>query len=322
MKNRIISSNKFVEENSKHVKINYSKLEYYSRNLNCNKFKHWTYFSPFRIHIPDDFQSLLHFMFVFNSISFYYWGIPKWRVKTDKGYLDGTWALLYCLQKSLQKGFPLTNFSELLNLNYNEFQKIFQNEVEIPFLKERFKILKNISTIIVNKYSNNLLNLFEESNYNSKKLINNIVTNFEVFDDYGIYKRKKIYFYKKAQLFISDIDFYMDKYNMISLKNTDYLTACADYKLPQVLRFHDIIKYTQSLDEKINKRIILNRNSDEEIEIRANTIIAIEKIKEILIQRKECENIKSSYLNDYLWICSQNKNIYKNEYHLTPSIYY
>jgi plasmid maintenance system killer protein len=68
-----------------------------------------------------------------------------------------------------------------------------------------------------------------------------------------------------------------------SLIDKDTLTAFADYKVPQILRLQNILEYDHNLEEKIVKKIEILHDSEEEIEIRANTVQAIERIKGLLI---------------------------------------
>jgi len=57
------------------------------------------------------------------------------------------------------------------------------------------------------------------------------------------------------------------------------VTAFADYKLPQVLQHVGILQYSPSLEHKVDNGIFLEAGSPEELEIRENTIWAVELIK-------------------------------------------
>ena len=60
----------------------------------------------------------------------------------------------------------------------------------------------------------------------------------------------------------------------------DKITAFADYKIPFILRRLWVLEYSQSLAYKIDNQIEIEKWSDEEIEIRSNTIWAIELMKQ------------------------------------------
>ena len=109
-----------------------------------------------------------------------------------------------------------------------------------------------------------------------------IVENFPSFEDSSIYKGRRVYFYKRAQLLISDIFQAFDGHKFGKLRNITELTACADYKLPFVLRRLGIFSYSYYLTDKIDNQIQIDKDSEEEIEIRANTIWVVELIKQKL----------------------------------------
>ena len=100
------------------------------------------------------------------------------------------------------------------------------------------------------------------------------------------------------------------------LSGLENLTACADYKLPQVLRRYGILSYSPDLAYKIDAQIPLRKGSQEEVEIRANTIWAVELMKKAL--KKRLPGVDSIHVNDHLWLLSQQKGFY----HLTRTTAY
>ena len=50
----------------------------------------------------------------------------------------------------------------------------------------------------------------------------------------------------------------------------------ADYRVPQILRQLEILTYAETLSNKIDNSIELPYSCEEEIEIRAATVIAVE----------------------------------------------
>jgi hypothetical protein len=121
-------------------------------------------------------------------------------------------------------------------------------------------------------------------------MLDKLIFDFSYFNDASIFIDKKVYFHKRAQLLLSDIH-----ENHTPLKDSYNLTACADYKLPQVFRKLNIFKYSYDLEYKINNKIPLEKNSQEEIKIRANTIWVV---KELFL----FTGIEQRKINDYLWL--------------------
>ncbi len=140
---------------------------------------------------------------------------------------------------------------------------------------------------------------------------NSHLSHFPSFRDEWKYGEQKIEFNKRAQLLAANLS-----YKVGHLSNVDQLTACADYKLPQVLRRHGILQYDEELQRKIRHLKEIPAGSGEEIEIRAHTIYAVELIKE------EIKCLTSSQINDLLWLEGQIKMRTDEPYHRTRTIAY
>ena len=80
------------------------------------------------------------------------------------------------------------------------------------------------------------------------------------------------------------------------------------------------MEYSKDLADRIDNKTELDPRSDEEIEIRACTIWAVE-----LIRRKLGEkglNVSVMNINDHLWIFSQTKHSDDKPYHLVRTTAY
>ena len=74
----------------------------------------------------------------------------------------------------------------------------------------------------------------------------------------------------------------------------------ADYRVPQILRVKGVLRYSPALAERIDRREVLGFGSEEEVEIRAATIQAVERVREALVRLGATE-VKSVYLDWLLW---------------------
>lgn len=321
MTNTILSSVQYVVQNSKNVRINNKNLENFCDKIKSQKFTHWLEKSPCPITLPP--KEYLNFLFVLDSISFCYWPTPTWGYTLkNNDYVNGAWALICILLKAIKKGHPINDFQYLNELSYKEFQKIFETKNGIISLpEERYKILKHLSKNMLRLFNGNPLMLLRETKGDANIIIEKVITHFPYFADYSYYHSQKVFFYKKAQLLTADIYYlYKNTPDFAITKNLNNLTACADYKIPYVLRNLNILEYSKNLDEKIKSLIPIISESEEEIEIRANTIWAVELIKRNLI--KTNPDIMSFQVNDYLWLMSQQKDIFKIPYHRTVTTKY
>ncbi|MGD8370496.1 MAG: queuosine salvage family protein, partial [Syntrophobacterales bacterium] len=97
-------------------------------------------------------------------------------------------------------------------------------------------------------------------------------------------------------------------------------TAFADYKLPQVLRHLEIIRYESKLAAQIQRLARILPGSAEEVEIRAATIWAVELLRQELERRGQ--KVNSAQLDSWLWHLGQNDLYRSLPYHRTRTIFY
>ncbi len=315
----VLDTTKYVVKNAKYVKINKENIDEFCKNFERSHINHWINEAPFDIEQLND-KDKLNFLLVFNTLSFSYWGDPKWTVEYKGEKFDGAWGMIVALGKAIEARLPILDISWLSSISNEDFSKIIKGNIEIPLFEERVENLREIGQIITAKFNGDFSNMIINAKNDALKLLDVIVTTFPSFQDIRIYQGKTIYFHKRAQLLISDIYqlFRGKKYG--NLKNINKLTACADYKLPMVLRRLGILKYTKELAQKVDNKVNIPEGSEEEVEIRAATIWANELIKQQL--KKKIKNIDSIHINDHLWLLGQNKLPADKPYHLTRTTAY
>lgn len=309
MLNEIKNTCQYVVDNSKYVKIKYSKLDDFINNINSNNLKNWILYNPYNI-LELDIETIINFLLIFESIDYSFWGQPKWMVNTDDGIKDGSDALLYVLLKYVKE----TQSTDFSNITIDKFKQLLKGNIEIPLLKERYKTISDISKI-VNENMNGSFYKYIKNIKTDTQLFNIIITNFESFKDERTYNGKTIYFYKLAQLLTSDILHIREELEEISVDYSN-LIGCADYKIPQTLRALDILEYNDELSYIVDNKEQIAISSEYEVEIRASQLVAINYITNKL------PNTKSIDINDYLFMYSKKvKNIVK-PYHLCRNTNY
>lgn len=317
--NKVLDATKFVVENSKSVKLDRGKIAIFSQTFEHGAITHWLNAAPFGFTHLDEDQKL-HFLFIFNALSFCYWGEPKWTVEHDGRVYDGAWGLIVALHRAIEDGIPLLDFSYCSKASEDDLARILRGNIKIPLFKERWKILQEIGSVTLEKYHGKLANLVSSASGDAMVFLENVLSNYQSFRDESVYRGKEIYFEKRAQLFTNDVYRVFGGKDFGNLRNAEKLTACADYKLPQILRKVGILSYNPELVQKIDNGVELPYGSDEEIEIRANTIWAVEFIKEEI--EKRGIRITSMEIDDHLWLATQEKFPNDKPYHRTRTTAY
>jgi len=317
--NKILESTKFVVDNSQHVKINSKRIDDFCKYFTQKHIKHWFIEAPFDIRKLNP-KDKLHFILALDSMSFSYWGEPKWTIRYQSKEINGGYGMIAAIGRAIENNMPVLDAKYMSTISEPDFSRIFEGNTQIPLFKERLEILRDIGNTLIKKFDGDFSNVIRKADGDALKLLSLIVENFPSFEDSTVYKGKKVYFYKRAQLLVSDIYQAFDGQGHGKLKNIDQLTACADYKLPLVLRRLGIFEYSDDLAHKIDNKILIEKGSLEEIEIRANTIWAVELLKQKI--KAKIPNVDSIHINDHLWMLGQEKLKKDKPYHLTRTTAY
>ena len=305
----ILSSSYYVVDNSKHVTINYKKLDSFIKTIDCNNLSHWLGNNPYDL-FDLDIASIINLMLLFGSIDYSFWGSPKWNRDTETGKKDGADALLYLMIK-----FAKVNESlDFTKVTYEDFKSLLTGNVDIPLLEERYQTLVEISKIVNDKMNGNFYEYIKDITQDIK-LFDIIISNFPSFKDERNYKGKKIYFYKLAQLLTSDILRLREKIENIKV-DYSHIVGCADYKIPQIMRTLGILKYDKELASLVDNRIELECNSEYEVEIRASMIVVIDYVK------NKIKNVNGTNINDYFFTTSGKMKKASKPYHLCRNCNY
>ena len=310
MLDKIIKSCKYVVNNSKAVKINETNLDKFIEKIKKVETEHWLVFSPYNL-LDLPIETIINFLIVYEAIDFSFWGNPKWTINTENGKEDGSIALLYAILKYVKE----RNTTDFSNITREEFKEILKGNVEIPLFEERYNIIRNVSKIVNEKMNGNFYTFIKDVTLDTE-LFKIIVKYFPNFKDERIYNNKKIYFYKLAQLLTSDILHIRERKENIKV-DYSHLVGCSDYKIPQIMQGIGILEYSDKLADIIDNKKEIELNSEYEVEIRANMLVAIDLIKKKLENR-----VCAIDINDYIWSQGRNKNIELKPYHLTRNTNY
>jgi len=318
----IIDSVKLVAENSKFVQINEQAILNFSKGVSDKELE-GSEFGPETI-LPKTAteEQQIALAFVYNSINFCYWGEPKWTIEINGNFYDGSSGMLRAIKNAIENGFNLLDPKYLENLSKEDLAKILKGNIEIPLFQERLNLLRELGKNILEKYDGAFKNVVEKAGGDAVKIVELLAKDFsKVFNDVANYQDQKVKFYKRAQLVPAHL-FDLLKFGLISipLSGYDELTAFADYKAPQLLRKFGILEYTNELASKIDNRVEIPGGSDEEIEIRANTIWAIELATKIL--REKFPQANAAKVDGIFWFKGQVKSPDDKPYHRTKTIWY
>lgn len=306
---KIIDSCQYVVNNSKHVSIDYHKIDEIVKNIDCSNLKFWLANNPYDL-FSLGISNVVNFLLIFESIDYSFWGNPKWAIVTDDGKKDGSDALLYALLKYVKE----KNSTDFSKVTFDEFCEILKGNTDIPLLKERYNTVVEVSNIVNDQMDGNFYQHIKNITTDTD-LLHLIITKFPSFQDIREYDGKTIYFYKLAQLLVSDILHMREFLENISVDYTNLL-GCADYKIPQTLRALEIVKYDVELSEIVDNKNEIAISSVYEVEIRASMLIVINYIQ------NKMKNVNAIDINDYLFLLAKKIKLDTKPYHLCRNTNY
>ncbi len=231
--------------------------------------------------VGSDPEQTIDFILVSTAINFAFTDFETHAVFTVE-YAGKVWsdaeAMFACIKRALHDRIPFLDGAYLGRVTPSDLQHVFRGNMEMPMLEERAEIFRMIGKALVERYRGRFANFVRSAPsrlYDSGKgLIERLVTEFPRFNDISRYDGHQVKFDKLAQLGTWMLYSALRSNGEFRLEDPEKMTAFADYILPAALRLMGILQYSASLENAVNSRQIIPRDSTQEIEIRAHTIYA------------------------------------------------
>lgn len=231
--------------------------------------------------IGDDPDRIIDHTLVINIINFAFTDFGT-GVKFQTDYHGRTWtdseAMVACVHRALANGVPLLSGHYLAQVDEAELHRVFAGNIEMPMAMERAAAMRAVGEQLVAKYDGAFHNfvrdcpnrLYDKGN----GILERLVREFPRFNDVSDYHGHAVQIQKLAQLALWSLHLTLAPRHAWELTDTGMLTAFADYIVPVALRVMDVLTYAPDLERRINAGVIVERDSDEEIELRAHAIYA------------------------------------------------
>ncbi|GFR50471.1 hypothetical protein Agub_g12522, partial [Astrephomene gubernaculifera] len=146
------------------------------------------------------------------------------------------------------------------------------------------------------------------------------------FRDHAVYRGRQVFLYKRAQIFVGDVYGAFEGRGLGAFRDIDQLTMFADYRVPVVLRTLGILSYSRQLEDKILRREQLPAGGEEEVEIRACTVVAVERLREGLADKfRDTPGAQVPHaiqLDWWLWEEGERQRKQHPPHHRTLTIFY
>ncbi|KAJ7693757.1 hypothetical protein B0H14DRAFT_827443 [Mycena olivaceomarginata] len=306
---------------------------------------HPLHICPVEPHSPTEplNKAVLDWIFLISALNFSFWserdGHPdrygvlwqeSWVSSKPKVY-TGYWTLVASLNRALQDdAIPITDptfySSETLcpdALIEHVFRPAEGCSETIPLLAQRIAVMREVGFILCHGFGGSFQGFLDEfqRQHNGEgtalQLVQKVTETFPSFRDEVYFEDRKVCLWKRAQILVAEAwaAFYpADPTTAHPLfpgpsgPAIHQLTMFADYRVPQILHHLQILSYPPSLLQLLRAGTMLAPGSQEELSLRAASIVAVERVRaEMLTLQAQKESdtggsaVSSVLIDFYLW---------------------
>ncbi|KAF5752841.1 UPF0553 protein [Tripterygium wilfordii] len=297
----------WVAGRSSHVLVDSSGIEKVVETIQDNIPKvEWDFEG---IHYFDNGPLTVQYLFVLDALNFCFW--PDKDLNYDN--------LALGLKEALEKDKSVFDADQLQKYTGPQLRKLLKWPRPLPLEDERVRLLHEVGFELERSFGGKASNLVESCGKSAAKLVSLITSHFPGFRDHAVYKGRQVFLYKRAQIFVADLYGAFKGQGYGEFIDISSITIFADYIVPAVLRQLGVLRYSSSLASIVDTNNEIGSGSEEEVELRACSIYAVEKMRD-LIRRKSGKQVLTVELD--LWLWSFGVQCPSLPYHRTLSIYY
>jgi hypothetical protein len=212
----------------------------------------------------------------------------------------------FTVAASLKDAWPLS-VEQLQGLSADECARIFGQtspDADIVELMGLFaRALNDLGNLVATTYGGSFRRLVDAADGSAERLVP-LLAEMPFYQDVG--------FYKRAQLTPADLAVA----GVAQFDDLDCLTIFADNLVPHVLRVDGVLEYDPELLGRINREELIAAGSQEEQEIRACALHAVEQL------RGHLDGISSMQLDYVLWNRGQQPAYKAQPRHRARTVFY
>ncbi|HEY2703898.1 MAG TPA: queuosine salvage family protein [Candidatus Dormibacteraeota bacterium] len=253
-----------------------------------------------------------------SALNFCFWeDEPRWRVEGADGYM----ALAAALRRAHRAGTPVARPAHLAGWSVADLAGVLRGDpggpAAPPLLAERHAVTAELGEWLVEEHGGAALAPLLAAP-SAAALAATLATRLGGFRDVAVHRGEPVALLKRAQIAAHDCGLALGDDAPAGLRDRRGLTAFADYKVPQVLRAAGAIAYTPELAAAVDARTELAAGSEPEVEIRALTVVAVDRLVALLAGHGR--GLDAPAVDTLLWWRGQ--GLREPPYHRTRTVWY
>ncbi|KAK4346654.1 hypothetical protein RND71_032993 [Anisodus tanguticus] len=221
------------------------------------------------IHYFDNGPLTVQYLLVLDTLNFWFW--PDEVMSYDH--------LASGLKVTLESDKSTFDADRLQKYTGPQLRKMLNWPRPLPLEDER------VGLELERSFEGKTSKLVKSCDKSAAKLVALIARHFPGFRDHTVYKGHQIFLYKRAQIFAADLWGAFKGQGYGDFEDISSITIFADYIVPAVLQQLGVLRYSSSLANIIKKNTEIVSGSEEEVELRACSVYAVEKMKELISKK-------------------------------------
>jgi hypothetical protein len=309
---------KAVAAQARYVHIDFAQVPAYAASLPLEKIQQPEHDAS--CHYLEHAEDTAAFFVTLDAINFGSGYFPHLRKRPG---MSGYFTVASSLNDHFNAHGPLSA-QALATLTQADCQHIFNQDPANEPIAELMQLFANalndLGHLLLDRYQGSFSHLLEAAQSSAAQLVQ-ILSQMRYFNDIEQYHERQVPFFKRAQLTASDLALAFHGQGLGHFTDLTRLTIFADNLVPHVLRMDGLLRYDESLAQRIDAETLIPAGSDEEIEIRACALHTVELLAAEL--QSHGQAVAPMQLDYLLWNRGQER-YYKQTKprHRTRSVFY
>lgn len=245
-------------------------------------------------------------IFFIDTVNFGFWAVPgqpMFTVAYGGRRFTGYFSLVAGIRRALDAGDRrVLDPAFWARCSADDLRGIFRSETatELPLIDRRVDVLNEAGRFIAESFGGSVLEMVRSVEHSAVRLVDLVSGRLQSYNDRCVFRGRRVSFLKRAQILAADLHFGFlgDGVDAVRFDDIDRLTMFADYRVPQVLNYFGLLVYSDALMEELRERPHFESGSEMECEIRGNSILCVERLKEFM-QEKYPATLVDFVLWDY-----------------------
>ena len=273
---------------------------------------------PAQFRLKED-EATLSFVLCLDAINFGSGWFPELQKRNG---LSGYLSLAGALRDEFESG-GVWEAQSLSAMTATDCARILEQSSPSPAVWELMALFarawNDLGALLQQEYGGSWVSLVESAEHHSANLVECLVQ-MPLYQDRVSYRGREVPFYKRAQITCADLAMAFEGRGPGRFDDLDQLTLFADNLVPHVLRMEGVLVYRPDLLIRIEAGELIEAGSEEEVEIRAVGLHAVEVLSQAMAGQHGA--LLPYQIDQRLWEYGQSKAIKSRPRHRTRCTFY